>query len=111
MFPAPFGAGGLIWEEPAPAKVTGLGKEDQNNQKSAPKKAALKLKILGDVQEPCPWPNGAKARNTKVASAQQPSLDLSLPAQGVSATKVLLASLHTPEPFNASLHMQAAQPL
>lgn len=51
-----------------------------------------------------------QGREHQVASTQQPSLDLSPPAQGVSATKALLASLHTPEPFSASLHMQAVQP-
>lgn len=51
-----------------------------------------------------------QGREHQVASTQQPSRDLSPPAQGVSATQALLASLPTPEPFNASLYMQAAQP-
>lgn len=85
-FPTVFGAGGLVWEELAPAKVAGLGKEDRKNQKSAPKKPALKIKILGYVRETCPSPSGAGAVDIKWASlgschqahAHHPGVSMSL---------------------------------
>lgn len=48
-----------------------------------------------------------QGREHQVASTQQPSLDLSPPAQGVSATKALLASL---PPQNPSVPLCTCKP-
>jgi len=49
-----------------------------------------------------------RRRGHQVASSRQPSLVLSLPAQGAGVTKVLPALPRTPEPFATSQHTPAA---
>lgn len=87
-------------KEVTPAKPTKVWVENIE-QKACPKKPGLKINPRVTPVNPA---HGlmVPGQGHQVGSAHQPAPDLSLPAQGVSATKVPPAPLHPPEPFSTA---------